>query len=88
MLLKRIDNMIMYFFIVNNLSDDASQNITANEELCWVESFSYNFMNCIGQHYSMAVAVMNNNNTITIARNNAEIKKFGFSGIVPINIEL
>lgn len=88
MWLKRIDNMIMYIFYVNNLSSELSQIITANEELCWVENFSYQFMGCVGQAYSNAVAEMNNNNTITIARNNADITKFGFSGIIPISIEL
>ena len=80
--------MIMYIFYVNNLSDDVSQNITAKEELCWVENFSYQFMNCVSEGFSMAVAQMNDNNTITIAKNNAGVRKFGFTGIVPISIEL
>ena len=88
MWLKRIDNMVMYILSVNNLSNTNAQDIEANEELCWFENFSYQFMNCVGQQYTNAIAQMNNNNTITIAKNNANVTKLGFSGIVPISVVL
>ena len=88
MWLKRIDNMVMYILYVNNLSKTDTQDIEANEELCWIENFSYQFMTCVGQEYTNAVAQMNKNNTITITKNKVDTTKLGFSGIVPISVEL
>ena len=88
MWLKRIDNMVMYILYVDNLSKTDTQDIEANEELCWVKNFSYKLMSCVGFRYTNAVAQMNNNNTITIAKNNVDTTSLGFSGIVPISVEI
>lgn len=85
--LKRIDNMILYYILINNLSETTS-GATVNylEEICWKTNLQYRLIGAVTQGYGQAVCQVNDTNLL-IACSNGDQNLY-FSGITTISIEL